>query len=107
MRTKNGIGVRAKLVIDCTALRASWARPGSPPRNSAAPITLMARNENATGRPRPMTAIRPPNRTRLACVHCIAASADRGCFGAARALKRQAVEAEHEFDGDQQEGRGE
>ena len=83
--TKNGIGVSAKLVIDCTALRASWVRPASPPRKIAAPMMLMARNANATGSPTPMRATRPPNRMRLASVHAIV-SADRGRFRPARAL---------------------
>ena len=73
--TKNGIGVSEKLVIDCTALRASCASPGSPPRNSHAPTTLSARNANATGRPRPMTATRPPNSNRLPSTQVIAAGA--------------------------------
>ena len=64
--TKNGIGVSEKLVTDWTELRASCASPGSPPRNSQAPTMLTARNANATGRPSPITATRPPNRIRLA-----------------------------------------
>src|SRR5882724_9828822 len=99
--TKNGIGVSEKLVTDCTALRESWARPGSPPRNSHAPTMFSARNENATGRPRPMTATRPPNRMRLACPQPIV-SPDRGRFDAAGARRaEQAPEAEHEFERDQ------
>ena len=69
--TKNGIGVSEKLVIDCTALRASWARPGSPPRKSIAPMTLSARNANATGRPRPIAATRPPNSRTLPSIQVI------------------------------------
>src|SRR5947209_4345 len=101
--TKNGIGVSEKLVTDCTALRESWARPGSPPRNSQAPTMFSARNENATGRPRPMTATRPPNRMRLACPQSIV-SPDRGRFDAARARRaEQALKPEHEFERDQRE----
>src|ERR1044071_5808900 len=100
--TKNGIGVSEKEVTDCTALRASCARPGSPPRNSHAPTMFRARNANATGRPSPMMATRPPNRMRLASIQPI--SADRGGFEAARAWRiHQAVEAEDEFERDQQE----
>ena len=69
--TKNGIGVSEKLVIDWTALRASWARPGSPPRKSIAPTTLSTRNANATGRPSPITATRPPNSSRLPSIQVI------------------------------------
>src|ERR1044072_4117332 len=100
--TKNGIGVSEKLVTDCTALRESCARPGSPPRKSHAPTILSARNANATGSPSPMMATRPPNRMRLASTQPL--STDRGCFEAARARPgHQAVEAEHEFERDQHE----
>src|SRR6185295_10778270 len=99
--TKNGIGVSEKLVTDCTALRESWARPGSPPRNSQAPTIFSARNENATGRPRPMMATSPPNRMRLASTQPIV-SPDRGGFDAARARRsEQPREAEYEFERDQ------
>ena len=43
-----------------TLLRASCARPGSPPRNSQAPTRLIARKENATGRPRKSSTVEPP-----------------------------------------------
>src|SRR5947209_5366109 len=100
--TKNGIGVSEKLVTDCTALRASWAKPGSPPRNSQPPTMLSARNANATGSPRPMRATRPPNRTRLASAQPI--SADRGRLVAPGArCAHQALKAEHEFERDQRE----
>src|SRR5882757_6615220 len=103
--TKNGIGVSEKLVTDCTALRESCARPGSPPRNSHAPTILSARNANATGSPSPMMATRPPKRMRLASTQPI--SADRGCFEAARARRsHQAVEAEDELQRDQREAGG-
>src|SRR3954471_52519 len=99
--TKNGIGVSEKLVTDCTALRASCVSPGSPPRKSQAPTMFSARNENATGRPSPMTAIRPPNRIRLASTQPIILP-DRGGFKAPRARRaEQAAEAEHEFQRDQ------
>src|SRR5882724_1993226 len=104
--TKNGIGVSEKLVTDCTALRDNCARPGSPPRNSHAPTILSARKANATGRPSPMMATRPPNRMRLASTHPI--SADRGCFVAARARgAHQPVKAEHEFEREQREAKRE
>src|SRR5947207_366525 len=100
--TKNGIGVSEKLVTDCTALRASWASPGSPPRNSHAPTMLSTRNANATGSPRPMMATRPPNRMRLASIQSILA--DRRCFDAARARgAHQALETEHEFEREQRQ----
>src|SRR3954451_8769944 len=99
--TKNGIGVSEKLVTDCTALRASCARPGSPPRNSHAPTVFRARNENATGKPNPMTATRPPNRIRLASTQPIVLP-DRSGFEAARARRvEQAAETEGEFQRDQ------
>src|SRR4051812_6299747 len=104
--TKNGIGVSEKLVTDCTALRESCARPGSPPRNSHAPRILSAMNAKATGRPKPMMTTRPPNRMRLACVQSI--SADRGCFVTARARRvHQAVEAQREFEREQRKADGE
>src|SRR6187455_1472428 len=107
--TKNGIGVSEKLVTDCTALRASCASPGSPPRNSHAPTMFSARNANATGSPSPMMATRPPNRMRLASTQPIVAlpSADRGCFEAARARRaHQAVKPKHEFERDQRKAGG-
>src|SRR5205085_12369286 len=98
--TKNGIGVSEKLVTDCTALRASCATPGSPPKKSHAPTILSARNANATGSPSPMMATRPPNRMRLASIQPM--SADRGRFDAPRARRaHQAVKAEHELDREQ------
>src|SRR3954471_15078597 len=100
--TKNGIGVSEKLVTDCTALRASCASPGSPPRKSQAPTMLIARNANATGSPSPMTATSPPNRMRLASIQPI--SADRGRFVAALTRRaHQAMEAQHEFEREQRE----
>src|SRR4051812_42034485 len=100
--TKNGIGVSEKLVTDCTALRDNCARPGSPPRNSQAPTMLSAMKANATGSPSPMMAMRPPNRMRLASTQPI--SADRGCFVPPRARRaHQAVEADHEFEREEQE----
>src|SRR5262245_22564448 len=102
--TKNGIGVSEKLVIDCTALRASWARPGSPPRNSTAPTTLSARNAKATGRPRPIATIRPPNSRMLPSIQDMRVSAYRRGLDAPGAVAlEQAVEAEHEFDRQQRE----
>src|SRR6185312_10284403 len=105
MSTKNGMGVSEKLVTDWTELRASCARPGSPPRKSHAPMMFSARNENATGRPRPMTATRPPNRMRLASAQPM--SPNRCCFDAPRARRAyQAMEAEHEFERDQHKADG-
>src|SRR6185503_9986991 len=98
--TKNGIGVSEKLVTDATALRASCATPGSPPRNSHAPTMLSARNAKATGSPSPMMATRPPNRMRLASTQPI--STDRSRFVTARARRpHQAMKAEHEFEREQ------
>src|SRR5262245_25313955 len=103
--TKNGIGVSAKLVIDCTALRASCARPGSPPRKISAPRTLIARNANATGSPPAMTATRPPNRSSAASPQGMGSTHRRG-FAPRRALVEHAVEAKHELDHQQRERDG-
>src|SRR5215212_650807 len=103
--TKKGIGVSEKLVTDCTALRASCASPGSPPRNSHAPTMFSARNANATGRPSPMMATRPPNRMRLAWAQLM--SANRGGFVTARARRlHQPMEAEHELERKQHKANG-
>ena len=63
------------------------------------------RNAKATGRPSPITATRPPNKSRLPSIQ-VMRSAHRRRFDAARprALE-QAVEAEHEFDRQQHERR--
>src|SRR5262249_33537438 len=99
--TKNGIGVSEKLVIDCTELRASCAQPGSPPRNSHAPTRLSTRNAKGPGRPRPITATRPPNSNRLPSTQ-VMRLAYRCCLDAAGALAGdEALEAEDEFDREQ------
>src|SRR6266851_2846980 len=103
--TKNGIGVSEKLVIDCTALRASWERPGSPPRKMMAPTTLSSRNAKATGSPSPITATRPPNSSRLPSIQLMRSAHRRGLDAACARALEQTVEAEHEFDRQQHERR--
>src|SRR5215475_2348158 len=106
IRTKNGIGVSENEVTDCTALRASWTRPCSPPRKISAPTMLMARNATATERPSPMIATRPPNRMRLASTQPMWLPDGRG-FEPTRALVEHAGEAERELDSEQREHDGE
>src|SRR5712691_9115554 len=96
--TKNGIGVSEKLVIDCTALRASWERPGSPPRKTMAPTTLSSRNAKATGSPSPIAATRPPNSNRLPSIQLMQSAHRRGLDASRPGALEQAVEAKHEFD---------
>src|SRR6266849_6579222 len=62
----SGMGVSEKLSTAALLLRSSWCRPASPPRNSTAPIRLMAMKENATGMPMNSRIVEPPSRSREA-----------------------------------------
>ncbi len=59
--TKSGIGVSEKLETATTLLRTICSMPTTPPRNSAAPMRLMARNEKATGMPMNSRTVEPPS----------------------------------------------
>src|SRR4051812_27662213 len=102
--TKSGIGVSEKLITELTLFLASWASPGSPPSHSHAPSRLMARNENATGRPRKSRTVEPASSSHAAptqpimvtpsrCAHRVVA---RPHLGAA-----QAAHAKQELDREQ------
>src|SRR6478609_6488393 len=104
--TKRGIGVSEKLITELTLLRASCASPGSPPSQSQAPTRLMARKENATGRPRKSSAVEPASKSQAAptqpitirpsCrAHGVVARTDVGA--------RQASHAKDEFEREQRE----
>jgi hypothetical protein len=68
MRMNSGIGVSEKLMTEMTLLRVTCSRPGSPPRNRMAPITLMAMNESATGMPSSRSTVEPPkSRSAASC----------------------------------------
>src|SRR6478752_4472265 len=106
IRMKSGIGVSEKLITELTLFRASCARPGSPPSQSQAPSRLMARNENATGRPRKSRTVEPasnshaaptqPIMIRPSCrAHRIVARPDLG--------EAQPAHAKGEFDREQRE----
>src|SRR5215467_16367614 len=82
---KSGIGVSEKLATEPTLLRASCTSPGSPPSNSQAPITLITRNENATGRPRNSSTVEPPS------ISQAAASQDIGLARRYRVVARRAL----------------
>src|SRR5712671_3236327 len=66
IRMKSGMGVSEKLSTAALLLRMSWCRPASPPRNSTAPMRLMAMKENATGMPTNSRIVEPPSRSREA-----------------------------------------
>jgi hypothetical protein len=55
------MGVREKLATEPTQLRTICAMPASPPKISQAPITLMTKNENTTGKPKKSSTVDPPN----------------------------------------------
>src|SRR5262249_47579567 len=107
IRMKSGIGVSEKLATEPTLLRASCTSPGSPPRNSQAPITLITRNENATGRPRNSSTVEPPS------ISQAAASQDIGLARRYRVVARRALgvgEAPHakeHFEREREERDGE
>ena len=61
MSTNKGMGVREKLATEPTQLRTICAMPASPPKISQAPITLMTKNENTTGKPKKSSTVDPPN----------------------------------------------
>jgi hypothetical protein len=63
MRTKNGMGVSEKLAMDATPFRIIWTRPASPPSQTQAPTTLIARKANAAGSPAARSTERMPKRT--------------------------------------------
>src|SRR5436190_6723816 len=104
--TKSGIGVSEKLITELTLLRANWASPGSPPSQSQAPSRLMARNENATGRPRKSRTVDPASSSHAAPTQPIIVSPSRRAhrivarpdLGAA-----QAAHAKQELDREQGE----
>src|ERR1043166_6573659 len=58
--TNRGMGVSEKLATATTLLRMICSSPAAPPRNSAAPIRLTARNEKATGTPANSSTVEPP-----------------------------------------------
>src|SRR4029078_5427309 len=104
IRMKSGIGVSEKLATEITLLRTIWGRPASPPRKSSAPMRLMTRKENATGRPRKSRTADPP-RIRSAAAPQDTASARRNGVAARRALaKVQPAHAEQHLDRKQQGG---
>src|SRR6476646_9218410 len=104
--TKSGIGVSEKLITELTLFLASWASPGSPPSQSHAPSRLIARNENATGRPRKSRTVEPASSSHAAPTQPIIASSScradrvvaRPDLGAA-----QALHAKDELDREQRE----
>src|SRR4029079_14407712 len=106
MSTNNGIGVSAKLITELTLLRASWARPGSPPSQSQAPSRLITRNENATGRPRNSSTVEPPSSSQAAAPQLTLPSVPRGAHRTVARLRLgggQAAHPEHELDREQAE----
>src|SRR5215217_7619918 len=106
MSTKSGIGVSEKLITELTLLRASCARPGSPPSQSQAPTRLMARKANATGRPRKSSSVEPASSSHAAPTQPITVRSSCGAHGiVARADRRtlQAQHPEHELDREQRE----
>src|SRR5215471_14762123 len=100
----SGIGVSEKFITAALELRTSWARPASPPRNSIAPIRLMAMNENATGMPMNRSTVDPPSNSSAAICQDIdppPASGGRDRVLARPVLgAREAVHAEDELDGE-------
>src|SRR5215203_1422367 len=104
--TKSGIGVSEKLITELTLLRASCARPGSPPSQSQAPSRLMARKENATGRPRKSRTVEPARSSHAAPTHPITTSPSCGAHGiVARADvgARETAHAKDELDRQERE----
>src|SRR5215813_1847411 len=100
----SGIGVSEKFITAAPLLRTSCSSPGSPPRNSTAPIRLMAMNENATGMPMNSSTVDPPSSSSAAICQDIATSGGRHRI-LARPVRgaREAVHAEDELDSEQRE----
>src|SRR5262249_6621981 len=86
----------------------SWFNPASPPRNSTAPMMLMAMKENATGMPMNSRTVEPPNRSSEAICHdmgrSIASGRRNGVLARASLREGQSLHAEYELDGQQGEG---
>ena len=104
--TKSGIGVSEKLITELTLFLASCARPGSPPSQSQAPSRLMARNENATGRPRKSRTVEPASSSHAAPTqpimirpHAALTASSRGPISALR----EPAHAKDELDREQRE----
>src|SRR5690606_1736009 len=108
MSTNSGIGVSEKLDTDCTPLRASWIRPGSPPMKMAAPSRLTARKANATGTPRKSSTVVPPSSSQAAASQLIMARLpERHRVAARRAFAAvEPVHAEQHFHRQEREDRG-
>ena len=102
--TKNGMGVSEKLAIDATPLRIIWTSPASPPSQTHAPTTLMARNAKAAGRPTARSTDRTPNRT-VAASHQTMAGDERAAQACGPLPSRAPAEepAPHELDGEEGE----
>src|SRR5262249_2089481 len=82
----SGMGVSEKLSTAALLLRTSWCRPASPPRNSTAPMRLMAMKENATGMPTNSRIVEPPSRSRDAICQDIFSDLRRGTSRSYRVL---------------------
>src|SRR6187549_3829436 len=104
--TKSGIGVSEKLITELTLFLASWARPGSPPSQSQAPSRLMARNENATGRPRKSRTVEPASNSHAAPTQPITVAPScraHGIVARADLCAAQPAHAKDELDREQRE----
>src|SRR5262252_7137849 len=108
----SGMGVSEKLSTAALLLRTSWCRPASPPRNSTAPMRLMAMKENATGMPTNSRIVEPPSRSREAiCQDIVSDLSDlsrrrNGVVSRAPFGCRQPLHAKAELEREQREGHG-
>ena len=76
--TNSGIGARMKLLKAAMALRASWLKPASPPRNRMAPTMLTPKKAKATGSPRAISVHKAPSIRNSAQTHSTAQIPCRG-----------------------------
>src|SRR5512145_283727 len=107
--TNRGMGVSENAVTELTLLRASWARPGSPPMYSQAPTMLTVMKVRATGMPMNSSTVDPPSISQAAITHPVMRTPSCRAHGVvARAAfgGMQASHAEHHLDGQQHEHHG-
>jgi hypothetical protein len=78
------MGVSENEVTELTLLRASCAKPGSPPMYSQAPMMLMVMKVNATGMPINSSTVEPPSISQAAMLQLVMTHSPRRGAGHAR-----------------------
>src|ERR1700679_429248 len=97
------MGVSEKLLTESTLFRVSCTKPGSPPRNRIAPMILIPRKVNATGRPRNSSAVEPPSNNQAAACQDIALWSQHRIVARRLRTFRETLHTKQNFDGKEKE----